>query len=453
MSRPLPQRPILRLLLASALLLPPAGCSDSSMADLDEASADAQSEAADEPAADSATSSTDDTPAANRSVAGGRDAARETLVVLAPLAVGPIRDEVVVSSKVEARTVVTIFPKLSNLPVTSVRVDEGDHVSAGQVLMTLYDTELSLSEQTAKARLAETSKEVERARHKLKEAEHRISKAERQAQKMRADLARFEGLVADGLVNMQEVADLRLQAETADDDLQLERYAHEDLALAAELADIRTTQAQIDWQRSKSDLSQATVVSPVDGVIASRDVDVGELSATASAAFRVVDLSEPILNLRVPQDALRRLAPGQRVEVSSVTDPGGRYEGTVRTVNPVLDQLTGTVRVIVDLVPQPGLVPGLFCEARIITAARDAALLVDKRAVLYDDDQPVFFALSESGDSVEKVAFEAGASTTKSIEVLARTDGAELPHDLQVVVVGQESLKDGARVKVRETAY
>jgi multidrug efflux pump subunit AcrA (membrane-fusion protein) len=445
-----------RVLLASAVLLVTTGCTGSFGDSPDEATSDGDSASHGEEAgegSEAAAAANGDGADTSRSVAGGRDAARETLVVVRPLQVGPIRDEVVVSSKVETRTEVTVFPKLANLPVTAVLVDEGDHVKAGDVLMQLYDTELRLAEQTAKGRLDETAKEVERAAHKVVEADHRISRAERQAEKMQADLERFEGLIDDGLVNVQEVADLRLAAETSQDDLQLESYARDDLALAHELTSIRASQAQIEWERSKSDLAHATVVSPTDGVVALRDVDVGELSTTSTAAFRVVDLSEPLLNLRVPQDALNRLAKGQRVEVTAVTNPDVLFIGRVRTVNPVLDQATGTVRVIVDLEFVPGLVPGLFCEARIVTAARDEAFLVDKRAVLYEDDQPVFYALSEGGETVHKVPFQAGASTPDSIEVIARADGSGLASDLQVVVVGQESLKDGARVKVRETAY
>jgi RND family efflux transporter MFP subunit len=435
------------------VLLVTTGCTGSFGDSPDEASSDTDAASLSETTGTEGEASDGAGADTSRGVAGGRDAARETLVVVRPLQVGPIRDEVVVSSKVETRTEVTVFPKLANLPVTAVLVDEGDHVKSGDVLMQLYDNELRLAEQTAKGRLDETAKEVERAAHKVVEADHRIARAERQAEKMQADLERFEGLIDDGLVNVQEVADLRLAAENGRDDLQLETYARDDLALAHELTSIRASQAQIEWERSKSDLAHATVVSPTDGVVAMRDVDVGELSTTASAAFRVVDLSEPLLNLRVPQDALRRLAKGQRVEVTAVTNPDALFTGNVRTVNPVLDQATGTVRVIVDLDFVPGLVPGLFCEARIVTAARDEAFLVDKRAVLYEDDQPVFYALAVGGETVDKVAFQAGASTPDSIEVIARADGTGLANDLQVVVVGQESLKDGARVKVRETAY
>ena len=95
----------------------------------------------------------------------------------------------------------------------------------------------------------------------------------------------------------------------------------------------------------------------------------------------------------VQGEGFKTLAEGQRVTARSVTGASQAFRGVVRRVNPVLDRATGSVSVIVDLEPAPGLVPGLFCEARVVTASRDDALLVDKRAVRYDDDQPAFFAI------------------------------------------------------------
>jgi len=428
--------------------------------DGDDAAADTEATAAasDGDASENASESTaaadaDDGRPPSTGVAGGRDAERETLVVVEALTVGSIRDEVVVSAKVEARTSVNVFPKLSNLPVTSVHLDEGELVDEGDVLMTLFDTELVLAERTASTRVAETEKEVERAEHNLAEADKLIAKSERAALKARADFDRLERLVNDGLVNVQEVEDKRLAADDAEADLDLVRFQRAEEAIAMDLTVIKAAQAKIDWERAQADLLHATVRAPVSGVIAMRDCDVGELSSMSAPAFRVVDLSEPILSLRVPQDALPRLADGQLVEVAVVTNPDAFFSGKVRRVNPVLDEATGTVHVLVDLVSAPGLVPGLFCEARIVTAARDQALLVDKRAVLYEDDSPMFFALADDGEHVRKVPFQAGSSTPTAIEVLA-PEGGEMPSaDLQVVVVGQESLKDGARVDVREEAY
>jgi len=386
-------------------------------------------------------------------VSGGRDTVRETLVVVKPLTVGPIRDEVVVSAKVEARYSAQVFPKLSGLPVTSVGVDEGDRVVAGDTLMVLYDTELQLAEQTATIREQEAQKEVDREQLKLAEQDKRILRAERQAQKAEEDLQRLEQLVSDGLVNLQEVEDARLAAGTAADDLDLAHFSRDDGQMALALAGLRAAQAKVDSARARTDLTHTIVNAPISGVISERNVQGGELSSLSMVSFVIVNVDELLLNLRVAQDSVRRLHPGQKVEVRSVTQPGTQFDGVVRTVSPVLDKVTGTVHTIVDLTSTEGLVPGLFCEAHIITEARDEALLIDKRAVLYEDDQPIFFCVDETATTVRKIEFVAGAATATSIELLSQLDGSPIDRDLQVVVVGQESLKDGALVRVRETAY
>lgn len=417
------------------------------------------SESAETTAGTERTSSGDDRPPAE-GVSGGRDVERETLVVVEPLKVGPIRDEVVVSGKVKADKAVFVFPRLSGLEITEVFVDKGDAVEAGDVLMTLFDTEMKLAEQTAAASLEEARKEVERQELLLREQDARIVRAERQAQKTDADHRRLADLVGDGLVNQQEVDDARLAAETAVDDLELARFSRDGTQIARDLAVIGVRQAEIRWEQAEFDLSQTVVRTPIAGIVSSRGVEVGELATTTSGrvneeepGFEIVDTSELELDLRVPQDALPRLAEGQRVEVTLVTGSDAVYTGRVEAVVPVLDSTTGTVHVLVDLESAPGLVPGLFCEARIITAERDEALLVDKRAVLYDDDQPYFFAVDAEETSVQKIPFIAGASTALSTEILSNLDGDPLGSDLRVVVVGQDSLKDGSLVRLQEEPY
>lgn len=401
------------------------------------------------PAGGCGTSGGDAQADAARSTTGGRETVRETLVLVEKLARGAVRDEIVVSAKVDARTSVQIFPRVAGLPALEVLVEEGDRVATGDVLVRLFDTDLRLAEQSSRAALEEARRTQERAQLTLEEDGRKVERAERVAQKAEADLARVADL--GELVNRQEIEDKRLAAENARDDLELARFAERGARIALELAGIAVQKAGIAAERAATDLAHATVRAPIDGVVAERAIHPGELSNTGAAAFVLADTEDLVLNLRVAQDAYQRVAAGQGVELRPVTDPLRRFRGTVRAVNPVLDRATGTVHVLVDLVEEDGLWPGLFCEARIITSSRDAALLVSKRAVLYEDDQPVLFAVGEDG-TARRIPFVAGASTPTAIEVVSGLDGGPVADDLVVVTVGQENLKDGAPVKVAPDA-
>jgi multidrug resistance efflux pump len=469
--RPLPPTRLLALLAALPMALLPA-CSDAS--------------------------GSDDTQP-GESTSGGRAVEHRTKVVVEPLTVGPVRDKIVVSAKVASRSIVDIIPKISNVPVTGIFVEEGDSVAVGDVLMTLYDTDLRLSEQAAKTALDESRRMLDRTSLTLQEESRRVETAERAAERASAD---FDRLVDLGdLVNRQEVDNARVAYEDAQDNLELAVFARQNTEIALDLAEIAVQRSEIEWTQSKTNLGHTQVRAPIAGVIAQRNANVGMLTNMSAPCFVVVDTSDLILNLRVPQHDLAHLAPGQPVEARSVTSARTIYYGVVRSVNPVLDETTGTVSVVVDLQPAPGLVSGLFCEASIITSARESALLVSKRAVLYEDDQPVIFAvtyapaeteaeddsaddadtgdaalLAEASDddadelagaedidvadaepvlvaSARKIRFVAGASTVGEVEILSDLDGMPIPADLLVIVVGQESLKDGSPITVVEDAF
>lgn len=389
------------------------------------------------------------------STPGGRSVDHRTKVVVEALTIGPVRDKIVVSAKVAARNSVDIIPKIPNVPVTEIFVEEGDQVELGEILMSLYDTDLKLAEQTAKTVLDEANRKLQRTQLTLQEDTRRVETAERAALREGADFARLEGL--GDLVTDQEVDNARVAAEDAQDNLELAVFARQNTEIERELGEISVQRAQIDWTQAITNLGHTKVRAPIAGIVAKRNANVGMLTTMAAAAFVVVDTTDLVLNLRIPQDNLLRLQRGQVVEVRSVTGAGTNYAGVVRSVNPVLDETTGTISVVVDLTPAMGLVPGLFCEASIITSAREQALLVSKRAVLYENDQPVIFAVKAGeepeSESALKIPFVAGATTAGEVEILCDLEGEPISPDLMVIVVGQENLKDGAPITVVEEAF
>ena len=90
----------------------------------------------------------------------------------------------------------------------------------------------------------------------------------------------------------------------------------------------------------------------------------------------------------------------------------------------------------------------MFISARIITASREEALLIPRKAVFYDDEKPTFFLIEED-DTVRKIHFKPDASTETALEI-----ASTLPPDdsviggARIVIVGQDNLKDGDKVKV-----
>jgi membrane fusion protein (multidrug efflux system) len=120
------------------------------------------------------------------------------------------------------------------------------------------------------------------------------------------------------------------------------------------------------------------------------------------------------------------------------------FTGSIDRISPVVDPATGTVKVTVATPRQEGLRPGMYVEVELVTAVHDAALLVPKRALVYDNDQVFVFRLKDDeGRRVERLRV---TPLLENADFVEPSDGLE-PGD-EVVVAGQSGLKDDGLVRL-----
>ncbi len=300
---------------------------------------------------------------------------------------GEISEHVLYSATVEAEETIDIYARGSGL-VRRVLVEEGEHVREGQVLIELVDDELKLNE--AEAKLA--------------------------YQKLESQLKRKEALFNRQLLAKEEYEDLKINVE----------------------------QSKIRWERARLSLNYARVQAPVGGVIARRLVKLGDRIGASTKLYEMVNLSRLIAHVHVPGQGMHNLAIGQHALVTTDFLPGTKFEGEILRISPVVDPASGTFKVTLELnVKNRLLRPGMYVNAHIVTATHPQAVLVPKRAVVYDDGMPHVFVVSDSMAS--KVRFEMGFDDTEFVEVLAGVKKGD-----QIVVVGQNGLKDKAKVRIIE---
>ncbi len=300
---------------------------------------------------------------------------------------GKISQHVLYSATVEAEETVDIYARGSGL-VRRVLVEEGAQVREGQVMIELVDDELKLNE--AEAKLA--------------------------FQKQENQLRRKEELFNRQLLAKEEYEDLKINVE----------------------------QSKIRWERAQLSLDYAHVRAPVSGVISKRSVKLGDRIGASTKLYEMVNLSRLIAYVHVPGQGMHNLAIGQPALVTTDFLPGTNFQGKILRISPVVDPGSGTFKVTLELKSKKQLLrPGMFINAHIVTATHPRAVLVPKRAVVYDDGLPHLFVVSDS--TVNKVRFEMGFDDTEFVEVLAGVKKGD-----QIVVVGQNGLKDKAKVRIIE---
>jgi membrane fusion protein (multidrug efflux system) len=136
------------------------------------------------------------------------------------------------------------------------------------------------------------------------------------------------------------------------------------------------------------------------------------------------------------------VAEKQPVVVTSEFLPDRSFKGWVKRISPVIDPKSGTFKVTVGVRGErpADLPPGLFVNVRIITDTRPAAILLPKRAVIYEGGDRYVFAIVN--DRAVKRKLVAGFEDPDMIEALS---GFEV--GTPVIVLGQSGLKDGSLVR------
>ncbi|MGQ9917423.1 MAG: efflux RND transporter periplasmic adaptor subunit [Bryobacteraceae bacterium] len=313
---------------------------------------------------------------------------------LAKVERGDIARVVVATGKIEPRAIVEVKSKASGI-VKNIHVNSGDTVRAGQVLAELDKEELEARVREARANLQAAQAMEESAvaaleRNKV-EAEGPdvpfLKSAMDRAQRMHA-----EKLVASNIVEEAEKAY----------QLALNRQSAAVRALAVSRAEITRARAQVAQakavlERAEEDLRNSTIVSPIDGLVLSRDVEVGNavssilvLGSQAKPLFLLGDVSDVFVRGKVDQADIGKVYLGQaaRIVVESFRDR--RFEGKVYRISPYgveKDNVT-TFEVQVSI-HNPGreLKANMSANAEILLEERKNVLLVPEAAVVYDKDR------------------------------------------------------------------
>ncbi|AAR36037.1 efflux RND transporter periplasmic adaptor subunit [Geobacter sulfurreducens] len=284
---------------------------------------------------------------------------------------------------------------------------------------------IDTAEPEALTKRAEAS--VESARAALAQAQVSANRAER-------ELARIIKLKESGLATQQSVDDARTESAAAQ------------ARIDAAQAQIRVTQEELRQARAR--LAKGLVVSPLDGVVALRDVNVGDLAgdaATGKPIFRIVDNRVLNLTVTIPSADSARVKVGQPLEFSVDALPGRIFTGTVMFINPELSAEDRSLRVIAEVRNDGELLKGgLFAKGRILVGRRPAVVQVPRGSLAaWDTASKKASIFVVAGNVAKMKQVETGVVIGDGVEIVKGVGPGE-----QLVTRGGFNLKDGDVVTV-----
>jgi membrane fusion protein (multidrug efflux system) len=241
-----------------------------------------------------------------------------------------------------------VHPVLARVPgfVTAVNVEENARVDSAQVLAAIDPRDLD-------AALAGADAERANAQASLLAAQADVRAAQATAKKTAGDVARYEPLLARGDLSRQEfeAADAAERAAAA----QLAAAQGEVLAARA-----KVEQKDAELAQAKLTRSYTTIAAPSRGSVSKKSIEVGQYVQAGQPLMTVVDDTDLWVVANYKETQLRRMHPGQLVEVKVDAYPGHAFHARVQSISPATgarfallppDNATGNFTKVVQRLP------------------------------------------------------------------------------------------------------
>ena len=311
-------------------------------------------------------------------------------VEVAQASVERIDDDAQAVGTLRSRQGVMLRPEVSGR-VAAIGFADGQPVRRGQLLVQLDDT--------------------------LQQAQ--LKQAQAQASIARTNLQRNRELVLENFVSQSAV---------------------DQSAAALEVAEAQVALAKAQLQRMR-------IVAPFDGVAGIRNINLGDYVKDGADLVSIEDLSQVLVDFRLPERFVARVKTGQVVEVSLDALPGQRFSGRIDALDSVIDA-NGRSLLVRARLDNPGgvLKSGLFARTRIVFATRDNALVVPEEALVPQGSRQYLYKIVDGagGTMAQRLEARIGLRLPGKVEVL---EGLA-PGD-RVVTAGQARLGRGESVPVK----
>lgn len=368
---------------------------------------------------------------------------------IAPVKRGEMVKSVVATGKIEAVSQIEIKSKASGI-IQFFYVDEGDPVKKGQVLLELDREQLQAAEREAQANVMAKRALLEMTRADLKTADLALDKARDEATSQDEEYARREWerakqLFAENLVPRaqldvaeQQYSAEKLRKKVLKKDVLLKEsdlYAAQKTVHQAE-ADLHGAEAAM--QRAEENLRNATIRSPIDGIVLKRYLEVGDavssilqLGSNATLIMAIGDTSELFFKGNVDESDVGSLRPGLPVRLTVETFRDKSFAGEVQRISPMGQEVDNVTRFEVRarlLSDTDKLRVNMSANAEIILQQHPDVLTIPETALIYDASRKPFVdVIRVEGDQqlVDRKPVKIGIGNGSRVEVLDGLKGDE----------------------------
>jgi HlyD family secretion protein len=308
--------------------------------------------------------------------------------------------------------------------VSELFVEEGDTVTAGQLLLQVDDKNFIAGLEQSEAAERINTIDIERQ-------EVRIENLSRQFERSRSlhERKMIGDNEFDNLKNQLDLARIDLKSSTE-----------------------RLTQARAQLDQVNDNLSKTKIVSPIEGVITSLDIKVGETAIASStnipgsSLMTIANPASIYTEVLVDEADVANIQIGQRTEIVAIAYPDQPMQGVVRyiantaKIAPSRQGLSFTVKIEITDAGDVTLRPGMSCRAEIFTRQDQEVVAVPIQALIFEEDRSAlrseYFIFVNDGGIARKTKVEVGISDDEYQELMTTIDDS-----IEIVVGPDQELR------------
>ncbi|MFP6838764.1 MAG: efflux RND transporter periplasmic adaptor subunit [Pseudohongiellaceae bacterium] len=308
--------------------------------------------------------------------------------------------------------------------VARLFVEEGDVVHRGQLVLQVDDINFIAGLEQSEAAVRINSIDIERQ-------EVRIANLSRQFE-------RSKSLHEQKMIGDDEFENIKNQLD----------LTHIDLKSSRE----RLAQSEAQLDQMNDQLSKTKIVSPIDGVITSLDIKVGETAIASStnipgsSLMTIANPASIYAEVLVDEADVATVEVGQRVEIVAIAYPDQPMQGIVRyiantaKIAPGRQGLSFTVKIDITDVGEVVLHPGMSSRAEIFTRQDQEVVAVPIQAIIFEEDRSElrseYFIFVNDNGFARKTKVEVGLSDDEYQELISEIDG-----NIEVIVGPDRELR------------
>lgn len=321
---------------------------------------------------------------------------------------------------------VNVASKISG-QVVNMGFDVGNTVTAGETLITLETKTLNAQMQQAQSSLESANASLVTAKNQVEQVKINLDTAQKAYDRTKA-------LFDSGSVSQS-------QMEDATSKLQLAQKQYDSASGPAQSqaeAAIKTADANINSINVQ--LENATITSPINGIITNRNINPGEVASIGTPLMTIADTSILKLKGTISQEAVPLIKSGDEINVAVDIYPNKVFKGQISSIGPVAVSTGKYFPIEISIKNSDNIKAGLSAHAAINLTA-DESVIVPASSVVQNNGQSYVYVIKDKIAS--KRVVEIGLSNDKEIQIIKGLDAGE-----QVATTNLNSLFDKVSVSV-----